>query len=510
MSGRSALVACATSLQLLVAAWSAQAYHLLTHASVSQQAFDLSARLRDYAEDVAINTDDIFDPDGGAAASTEFAGFAHRGTLRDWFATGAIREDDYLPHPVFESLFGCEPPLNPQSPDEQLDRPKHHFFDVQREGAGFTLVGGLPALDWALGLQGRGPTPQQNHFSLPDARVYQLRSLTGSRRVERDRNLARLFRTLGHIAHVLQDMAQPQHTRHDPHLGCTSAVLEFVAGGKSWYETYTETRARNQRYRSRNDASRPLVLSGYGPVGFHAYRDYWANASGSGLADFSSRNFFSAGTNLGSFSVAGACGGLPQPVCDSHAYRTEDVPFTIPTLIGDALTGRVRFFLRDVADPVTGQVVQNVRVSSRSLWDQHLETSRQPPKFSLTTYNYDVMADLLLPRAVGYSAGVLDHFFRGRLDVDLVHDGTDPSVARLTGTNASPEALVDGTLTLYAEDTMTGTRSAVTALDSTAITGVAPGGAVVSARFQIPDGAERFVAVYEGTLGTEVSPSGSR
>src|SRR5439155_22195409 len=194
-----------------------------------------------------------------------------------------------------------------------------------------------------------------------------------------------------------------------------------------------------------------------------------------------------------------------------QAYRTEDLDATIPTLAGDVLTGRVRFFLRDIADPLTGHVTPNVRVSSRSFWDRHLETSQQRPKFSLNTYNYHASADVLPPRAVGYSSGFLDYFFRGRLDVDLVSDSTDPSVARLTGTNTSADALVAGTLTAYAEDTTTGARSAVTGLDPTAVTGVLPGGALTSGALRCPDGAERrggarhgaLVAVVKSVIGRE-------
>ena len=477
---------------------SAEAYHLRTHGSVTDQSFATSQGLARYLDAMDIRPGDVFD----SRAITPFAQlaeFSNNGTARGWMIEGAIREDDFQAHLVLARL-GCPQPKNPHS---DIDRPKHHFFDIQRGGAGIPLVAGISAPDWALGREGRGPASSQNQFSLPDARVYQLRSLTESSRVERDRNTARLFRTLGQVTHVLQDMAQPQHTRNDPHLGCTNALAQFFGGEKSWYEAYIETRALNQPYRTRSDASRPLVLVGYDPVSFQTYQDYWANAEGSGLAEFSSRNFFSAGTNLGTFYLAGPCGGLVEPVCDRRAYGTEDLDFAVATLGGDVLTGRVRFFLRDIADPLTGHVVQNVRVSSRSLWDQHLETSRQQPKFSLNTYNYDAMADVLLPRAVGYSAGFLDHFFRGGLDVDLV-SGTDPSAVTITGTNSSPDALVEGTLTLYADDGTTGTRSPVTAVGSTAIANVLPGGAVTSGPFQLPADAERFVAVYQGTLGNEV------
>ena len=259
----------------------AEGYELITHARISQGAFDVSAGLKKYFEDVGIDTDRVFDPDNSSEASTAFTlRFKNTGTLRDWLGAGAIREDDYLRRPDLQAL-GCTPAENPQDPQAQVDRPLNHFFDVQRGGSGLTLASGLfqrlPAPDWALGLQGRGPNPDQNRFSILDARIYQLASLTGSTRAERDRSTALLFRTLGQVTHVLQDMAQPQHTRNDPHLGC----LEFLGAGEhSWYEEYLEKRARRETFRTRGDVAPPLRLDGYDPVQFGAYRDFWANAQG--------------------------------------------------------------------------------------------------------------------------------------------------------------------------------------------------------------------------------------
>jgi hypothetical protein len=499
MRACSTLLSCAVSAYVLTAAGSASGYELRTHAAISQQAFDLSSGVLSYTRDVGINLLERFDPGGTAAGATAFVPFDNHGTARDWLAVGAIREDDYRTH-----VPGCKPPRNPLDKGETIDRPKNHFFDVQRAGAGLMSVAGLPAPDWALGLQGQGPNPDQNHFSLPDARVYQLRSLAVNTREERDRNTALLFRTLGQVIHVLQDMAQPQHTRNDPHLGCT--LLEFVAGETSWYEMYTETRASKERYRSRSDASRPLVLSGYDPVSFQSYRDYWANPAGSGLAEVSSRNFFSAGTNLGAF-LGGPCGGLSRPVCNPDAYAFEDVEVPVFPLSGASTTGQVRFFLLDITDPVTGQVERGVRVSTRSLWDQHLEEHGQRPKFSLNTYNYDSIADILLPRAAGYSAGLLDHFFRGRLDVALVPAPDDDTRTRflLRGTNASIEPLVDGAIWLYADDAG-GARSQVASFTPIAVTPDQPVGAgdpIESAPFVPPPGAVRYVAIYHGALGQE-------
>ena len=145
----------------------ADAYDLRTHGSISDRSFDASQGTARYLNDMGIGPDDVFDRPA-VTPPGQLADFTNLGTVRGWLTEGAIREDDYQPHPLLERIFGCEPPLNPPS---AIDRPVHHFFDVQRGGAGLTLSGGLPAPDWALGVQGRGPADDQNQFSLPDARV---------------------------------------------------------------------------------------------------------------------------------------------------------------------------------------------------------------------------------------------------------------------------------------------------------------------------------------------------
>ena len=478
------------------------AYELRTHGEVTRRAFEVSEGVKAYLEAVGIRSAEVLDP-RAITSPGQLARFENTGTPRDWMIEGAIREDDFQPHP------GCRKPLNPPS---AMDRPLNHFFDVQRGGRGLTVLGlerGFPAPDWALGLQGRGPDDTQNQFSVLDARAYQLRSLTAPTRDERDRNTALLFRTLGHVIHALGDMGQPQHTRNDPHAGC----FQFIAGEHSWFEDYMETRARGITFRRRSLPSGPLFLDGYPPVSFEAYRDYWANPSLSGLADFSSRNFLSAGTNLG----IGNCDGLLDPSCSPDAYGQREVTISVLTISGTPLTGTVRLFnrrMRDpvtggmvtTRDPVTGEIAEDVSVTSRSVWDQHLETRGLFPLFSLNTLNYDSISDVLLPRAVGYSAGLLDHFFRGKLDVDLMPaDPNDPSVVRVSGANASTDVLQGGTLTLYADDPTdpTGKRDPAAALDQDLTVTAESGAPVESARFRVPGDTERFMVVYKGTLGQE-------
>ena len=52
---------------------------------------------------------------------------------------------------------------------------------------------------------------------------------------------ATLFRSLGDVVHLIQDMGQPQHTRNDPHAG--KLGRGWIAGHTSIYEKYIEARA---------------------------------------------------------------------------------------------------------------------------------------------------------------------------------------------------------------------------------------------------------------------------
>ena len=64
-----------------------------------------------------------------------------------------------------------------------------------------------------------------------------------------------------------------------------------------------------------------------------------------------------------------------------------------------------------------------VPLTSVSVWDEFLVARHARPTFSLNYMNYDAAANLLLPRAVAYSAGLIDYFFRGKLEISLPDEG---------------------------------------------------------------------------------------
>lgn len=486
------------------------AYELITHAQISQHAFDVSTGVATYLDDVGISPTAVFD--GAAAAlSTKFADFDNTGTPRDWLAAGAIREDDFKTD-ALASLFRCPQPLNPPS---DISRVLNHFFDVQRGGRGLTVgtVQGIPAPDWALPKEPGGP----NKFSFRDARVYQFKSVTEPQETDREKNAALLFRALGQVIHLVQDMAQPQHTRNDPHAGCERFPANYLAGEHSWYEEYIDMRAQGRTFGNRQTL--PLTFGDYAPPRFTTPRDFWGNDAQTGLADFSSRNFLSAGTNL----PAGCAGqpddpaqgipgapGLPQPPCDpaSPEYQRVETPFSLTSVDGQTVSGVVTLFKRTAQDRLTGAAVGPVAVTSQSLWDQFLEAEGRQLSFSMNTLVYDEIIQPLLPRAVGYSAGLLDHFFRGRLAMEaepaLLGDRGGARTVLIRNLSAEP---MRGTITFYYDDDLDGERKPA---GGPITVDIPPGGQVGGHgdpeyfRFQVPVvQTGPYLAVFQGDLGEE-------
>jgi hypothetical protein len=335
----------------------AVAYDRRTHALLTEKAFDASPAVLRYLRDVGADSSGVFDL-SAVTPPRLLSDFVNDGTARGWMAEGSIREDDYhtdLP------MLGCEPPRNPPSP---IDRVRHHFFDPD------TLRGlhvgpvtlGLPAPAWALGEQGRGSGPEDNRFSLLDARLYQLRSLIESAPDERERQTALLFRSLGQVMHILEDMAQPQHTRNDMHPACENLLSGRVIHEHSWYEDYIEYRVRRFPFRGRSTG--PLQIGGYPAPALPTFWSYFAQADRQqGLADFSSHNFFTSATNLG---TQPPCGGREEPPCRPDAYQVFDVPHAVTTLLGIRLEAPIRLLRRTLTDPITQAIIPDVAVSTSS------------------------------------------------------------------------------------------------------------------------------------------------
>ena len=162
---------------------------------------------------------------------------------KGWLVRGAVREDD---NDVIRPVFGwTNYDERDDDPHGDLFRSSKHFYDPFRDRA-FDYVGPcvdsgygcLPSTAWAIGTidpliaeDDVENSERRNHFSWQDARNNLWHALTLNREVdvsdhylnrrvsakERKWRWATAFKSLGHVLHLVQDAAQPQHSRNDAH-----------------------------------------------------------------------------------------------------------------------------------------------------------------------------------------------------------------------------------------------------------------------------------------------------
>jgi hypothetical protein len=312
--------------------------------------------------------------------------------------------------------------------EDQGDNALNHFFDpVYNRGLSIPVVCGFiktcnPSWLWMT----EPADISGQSFSINDARDFVQRGLTfndgapADSSNQRGQALAALFLALGHLQHHMQDMTQPQHVRNDVHYD------KFSIPGYSTpsrYEAYT--------------ANQSGAIAGYAAAGnpvfpspaFKVPRDFWNNTANLGVAQFTNSSFVSYGTNF-SFDngVANANRTYTQPLPGApHDYKVGEIFGTVPTGI-QTICGL------DGADCTMTMYPTAVeqKASTLSLFDQDLQPRGlkvlyatefgtagyfTEKLFALNRFNFDDAHPLLSNAAVSYSAGAINYFFRGKLQV---------------------------------------------------------------------------------------------
>ena len=383
-------------------------------------------------------------------------------TLAAWLMLGAIREDD----------VPFDPGEMENSPQDEsfgtFTRVFHHFYDPRWNrplSAGPKQLG-RSAPDWAI-RGAEGADLRENAFSIAAAREAMWRALTlklapaipyadgpqlnvgfvptaaiPTREALRTAYWATTFRALGDAVHLLQDMAQPQHTRNDAHAGVGCVVGSCGAGHKSYYEAYVEARVKGtnrftlrERFYETYGISEvvehltpaPVAFGGYPIPRFSRYDDYFStatgldSAAGIGLANYSNQGFYTAGTVPGTAEAVQYAS--PPPAVNALDSRIIPAAEVVNAAGRKVERGKLRLFfgsVRDALDPARSSA--EVPLASEGVFDQFLNAADRR-NITLNHYNYAAQAELLLPRAVAYSAGLIDYFFRGTLEIGLPDEG---------------------------------------------------------------------------------------
>ena len=287
--------------------------------------------------------------------------------------------------------------------EDDFPRSANHFFDPL---TGKGLVVGSPSPDWAIDGTGDSSTIK---FSFKAAREYLWQATANplNNYDYRQKQFGLMFETLGHVIHHIQDMAQPQHVRNDVHCDIFPCYL-IGAYNKSAYEQYTLT-APNLPYTNTDYNASTQVK-------FGTARQFWATGDGKGMAEFSNSNFVSAGTNFKS-------GKYTSPAINpiyTQSPKVKDLclePGVICTPVMNAFQeATITFYGNDVVDAYKQtSTPKNQRAASESVFDQFLEEANRSKEYTLNRFNFDAAHQFLIPRAVSYSAGLINYFFRDSL-----------------------------------------------------------------------------------------------
>jgi|GEM_PF-2125490 len=348
-----------------------------------------------------------------------------------------------------------------------LTRSIYHFLDPQHldaNGNGKPLFVGPSAAEWALKDHPEiwpvaSADPQ--HYSYRDAETYLWTALTyqgtagrSDDAAMRERYWGLTFQSLGQMIHLVQDMASPQHTRNEPHydkldLGRWSQRSRYeqrALDGKvsQWIdECLVHAPSSDCKY---NPATSILPVYPAFASRFQQPRAFWENGDMSGLAQVTSRSFLSPLRNFvepqpGVYNPATNY-PFPNPVQVkdiSLQELTGGMPDKLPPFItaacnGDLNTCKMRMIGTAILDPLSSTPLYNDRASTESIFDQDLKKFNTtavvydplaPPPYVYRTYskpvinrfNIDRAYSHLIPRAVSYSAGFLNFYFRGELAI---------------------------------------------------------------------------------------------
>jgi hypothetical protein len=294
--------------------------------------------------------------------------------------------------------------------DSKIVRVRYHFFDPTHNGEGLLLAGTRYQSSLLWGRDSANVVGQT--FAYNNAQDYLEQSVTAA--TESQRNLARVkyLRTLGHLLHLVQDLAQPQHTRQDSH------------GAGSAYEKYVDLIVQR--------ALGNFSIDDYPVVGRTDLSEYWTTKlndpfNGKGLADFTNTQFVTAGKNFRG-TPANVLPNADQPYPDGQNVTLGpwlDVT-TLGCMSGEPV-GSVRFGTMQVKDNLTGVSSTMDRGTSYTILaydlDQRFPQYAGSGSFGMNKCNYDQVQKIVFPAAVGNSAGLINYIMRGQMAITAPDTG---------------------------------------------------------------------------------------
>ncbi|MBU0728527.1 MAG: hypothetical protein KKE17_10975 [Proteobacteria bacterium] len=295
----------------------------------------------------------------------------------------------------------------------------HHFHDPLKswDEAGLDIPL-LPttesSISWA-----QTPTNAinfKNDYSWPWARQYFYQALATGK----EEGFAITFAMLGHLMHLVSDMAVPAHVRNDSH----PFSIPFPQTWKT--DPFEIWAALDENWNSLNYSGVKVdpsifsrgVTTFQAPVQITALWDQnvyngsnpqmTVNAQGNalftsvGLAEYTNANFFSKNSINDDYAY-------PEAGLDTWFVVDWGTPEKV---IAEDNTEDNRIYLYGYAGGT-----DNIRLAGASIISRDTVKRNAPPKWMLDDKIHEDYASRLIPAAVGYSTALLDYFFRGDIEI---------------------------------------------------------------------------------------------
>jgi hypothetical protein len=307
--------------------------------------------------------------------------------------------------------------------------------------------------------------------------------------------------------HLLQDTSQPQHARNEQHLD-VFVTEPLSTPWRSPIEDYGDKHKEELNYQH--------AMLDWKVVGFTKLEDFWdrhmyqrsaaalnAETNGGtstlGLAEWCNGNFLGARHLYPEYypTKTNDIKYYPYPSRDSSTDYLEKKSH---------LSSAVHGFTLKNGEPAQAIYLQKTGDGEHMAFHSRFTYfGAKVPYFGMITINDDnVLSNyhaLFIPKAVKYSAGLIDYFFRGSLGVSLgarfVNGDLNLGIANTSGTNLS-----GGSFRLFYDDENSN-RTELTGADFVPnYPGSLAAGASIIGHFIPVSNAVNYILVYQGTIGT--------
>lgn len=331
--------------------------------------------------------------------------------------------------------------------DNPSYRPLRHFHDPLKtnwDEAGL-LSQYSSMIYWAQATEPGNSNSFYNEYSWGMARKYYHQALlTGS-----EEEYAKTFRALGQLMHLVSDAAVPEHVRNDMH--------PFSRPYEKWVQDIIET-IEYDNFTVGSTIFSMAVSNASAPSPISAIWDHDEyRPDGSNLPDGSNNTIGLAEYTNANFWTEDTFTDYPHPRLDETDYDENICLNPEPVDAEDGETDNRIYFSKNSGDPVEHFAAAGYWYYQLSMWN----APEVRYAFLLDNQCHQDYAEKLIPRAIGYSAALLDYFFRGTIAISppdehvysVIDGGTDQSFRTIKAKlhNTTPdEEMLDGTLVAVA------------------------------------------------------------